>query len=73
MTHLAPGARTAAWKDILERSAWTALESGIGVLGVDGFIVDLPDQATLAVIGISTLVAFVKNVGRQRLAVLGKG
>lgn len=72
MTHVnmnAPVRMT--WGEVLERSLWTALESGLAVLGTDSFLINIPDSAMLYVVGFSTGIAFVKNVARQRLTQLG--
>lgn len=59
------------WLDVLERSFWTAVETGLGLIVVEASgLAAIPDKALWSAIGISTVIAFVKNVSKQRLAFL---
>lgn len=62
--------RREGWKDIVERSALTAIETSLGILVVDGIFISLPANATWSTILATTAFTFVFNVVRRRQAVL---
>lgn len=58
------------WPNILERAAWTAFDSVIGTFAIEAML-DTP-LPVLSVAALTTFVSFVKNVGLQRLQILGR-
>jgi hypothetical protein len=68
------------WRNILERSLWTALEAGLAAIPVSQLAAlfaegELTGLVQLALVGlgaaIGALIAFLKTVATERLKVLG--
>lgn len=70
------------WYNILERSLWTAVETAIAAVpvaqvaaAVAGGNIDALEQLALSALGAGAgaLLAFIKTVAKERLAVLRNG
>lgn len=56
-------------RDLLERSLWTGVQSGLGLLTIEGLTAfDASALETLAVAGVAALLSALKTLSKGRLA-----
>jgi len=62
------------WNDVIERAAWTFVQAFLGAFPIAGIGTDLAAWKAAALsglaAGIAALISLIKNVAKQRLAVL---
>ena len=60
-----------SWGQVLERSFWAAVDTGLGIVALEGVTpLEIPTSSTWQIIGFTVAVSFVKNVTRYRLGFL---
>ena len=60
-------------RNIIERAVWTAIQSGVAVVTVEGLVGGGADlKNALLVAGIAALLSALKTISKDRLAFLDK-